>query len=59
MKLSTKKIFTSSKKAKNPLNKKSKLSITKSVPINKSNQSSTEKKRKLQSKIEQKKQHSF
>ena len=44
MKLSTKKIFTSSKKAKNPLNKKSKLSITKSVPINKSNQSSTEKK---------------
>ena len=44
MKLSTKKIFTSSKKAKNQLNKKSKLSITKSVPINKSNQSSTEKK---------------
>jgi hypothetical protein len=44
MKLSTKKIFTSSKKAKNPLNKKSKLCITKSVPMNKSNQSSTDKK---------------
>jgi len=44
MELSTKKLFTSSKKLKISLNKKSKLSTKKLVYITKSNQSSSEKK---------------